>query len=211
VKREIPIVITLVAGLFMLVAFFVPHPQVRNLYEDMQNWAIVVVGCTYVLGVANLLRINLRQISRRERDWPFKLVLIAGLLVTMAVGFSEWTHYTDVDSRFQWIYTTFYSPMTATMFSLLAFFIASAAFRAFRIRSVEAMLLAIAAFILMLGRVPLGSAIHPAIPAAADWLMEIPQNAAKRGILIGAALGVMATGIRVILGLEKTYGGGDGA
>jgi hypothetical protein len=184
---------------------------VRNLYEDMQNWAIVVVGCTYVLGVANLLRINLRQISRRERDWPFKLVLIAGLLVTMAVGFSEWTHYTDVDSRFQWIYTTFYSPMTATMFSLLAFFIASAAFRAFRIRSVEAMLLAIAAFILMLGRVPLGSAIHPAIPAAADWLMEIPQNAAKRGILIGAALGVMATGIRVILGLEKTYGGGDGA
>jgi hypothetical protein len=211
VKREIPIVITLVAGLFMLVAFFVPHPQVRNLYEDMQNWAIVVVGCTYVLGVANLLRINLRQISRRERDWPFKLVLIAGLLVTMAVGFSEWTHYTDVDARFQWIYTTFYSPMTATMFSLLAFFIASAAFRAFRIRSVEAMLLAIAAFILMLGRVPLGSAIHPAIPAAADWLMEIPQNAAKRGILIGAALGVMATGIRVILGLEKTYGGGDGA
>ncbi len=210
-KREIPIVITLVAGLFMLIAFFVPHPQVRNLYEDMQNWAIVVVGCTYVLGVANLLRINLRQVSRRERDWPFKLVLIAGLLVTMAVGFSEWTHYTDVDSRFQWIYGTFYSPMTATMFSLLAFFIASAAFRAFRIRSVEAMLLAIAAFILMLGRVPLGAAIHPAIPAAADWLMEIPQNAAKRGILIGAALGVMATGIRVILGLEKTYGGGDGA
>jgi hypothetical protein len=99
--------------------------------------------------------------------------------------------------------------MTATMFSLLAFFIASAAFRAFRIRSVEALLLAIAAFILMLGRVPLGAAIHPTIPAAADWLMEIPQNAAKRGILIGAALGVMATGIRVILGLEKTYGGGD--
>ena len=210
-KREIPILITLVAGLFMLVAFFVPHPQVRNLYEDMQNWAIVVVGCTYVLGVANLLRINSRQVSRRERDWPFKLVLIAGLLITMAVGFSEGTHYTDVDARFQWIYRTFYSPMTATMFSLLAFFIASAAFRAFRIRSVEAMLLAIAAFILMLGRVPLGSLIHPAIPAAADWLMEIPQNAAKRGILIGAALGVMATGIRVILGLEKTYGGGDGA
>ena len=210
-KREIPILITLVAGLFMLVAFFVPHPQVRNLYEDMQNWAIVVVGCTYVLGVANLLRINSRQVSRRERDWPFKLVLIAGLLVTMAVGFSEGTHYTDVDARFQWIYSTFYSPMTATMFSLLAFFIASAAFRAFRIRSVEAMLLAIAAFILMLGRVPLGAKIHPVIPEAADWLMEIPQNAAKRGILIGAALGVMATGIRVILGLEKTYGGGDGA
>ncbi|HTK69308.1 MAG TPA: hypothetical protein VL857_05850 [Candidatus Eisenbacteria bacterium] len=208
-KREIPILITLVSGLFMLLAWFVPHPTVRSAYEGLQNWAIVVVGFTYVLGVANLLRINVRQVSRKERDWPYKIVLLAGILVTMAVGFSEGNHYTDVDSRFQWIYRTFYSPMTATMFSLLAFFIASAAFRAFRIRSVEALLLAIAAFILMLGRVPLGAAIHPAIPAAADWLMEIPQNAAKRGILIGAALGVMATGIRVILGLEKTYGGGE--
>ena len=208
-KREIPVLITLVAGLFMLLAWFVPHPTVKAAYEGLQNWAIVVVGFTYVLGVANLLRVNTRQVSRKERDWPYKIVLITGLLVTMAVGFSEGNHYTDVDSHFQWIYLTFYSPMTATMFSLLAFFIASAAFRAFRIRSVEALLLAIAAFILMLGRVPLGAAIHPAIPAAADWLMEIPQNAAKRGILIGAALGVMATGIRVILGLEKTYGGGD--
>jgi cytochrome bd-type quinol oxidase subunit 2 len=210
VKREVPILITLVTGVFCLIGFFVPHPWVHELYSDMQTWAIVVVGCTYVLGVANLLRINTRHIQRRERDWPFKVVLVVGMLATMTVGFSEGTGYSNVSSRFQWIYRTFYSPMAATMFALLAFFIASAAFRAFRIRSTEAMLLAIAAFILMLGRVPLGGAIHPFLPEAADWLMEIPQNAAKRGILIGAALGVMATGIRLILGLEKTYGGGEG-
>ena len=207
-KREVPIVITLVAGIFCLIGFFVPHPFVHGLYGDVQNWAIVVVGCTYVLGVANLLRINTRQVARKERDWPYKIALIGGLLVTMAVGFSEGAHYSEVGSSFQWIYRTFYSPMSATMFALLAFFIASAAFRAFRIRSFEALLLAIAAFILMLGRVPIGNVIHPLLPIWADWLMEIPQNAAKRGILIGAALGVMATGIRVILGLEKTYGGG---
>lgn len=210
-KREIPMIITLVAGLFCLIGFFVPHPIVRDLYRDVQNWAIVVVGCTYVLGVANLLRINTTNIQRKERDWPYKIVLIAALLITMAVGFSEGTGYSKVDSRFQWIYRTFYSPMSATMFALLAFFIASAAFRAFRIRSIEALLLAIAAFLLMIGRVPLGNAIHPWLPDAANWLMEIPQNAAKRGILIGAALGVMATGIRLILGLEKTYGSGEGA
>ncbi|MGH7681901.1 MAG: hypothetical protein ACRENN_07940 [Candidatus Eiseniibacteriota bacterium] len=210
-KREIPILITLVSGLFCLIGFFVPHPLVHNLYSDVQNWAIVVVGCTYVLGVANLLRVNSTQIRRRERDWLYKVVLIVGLLVTMVVGFSEGAHYADATSNFQWIYRTFYSSMAATMFALLAFFIASAAFRAFRIRSMEALLLAIAAFILMIGRVPIGNAIHPFIPAAADWLMEIPQNAAKRGILIGAALGVMATGIRLILGLEKTYGGGEGS
>ena len=211
-KREVPILITLVVGLYMLLGFFVPHPYVATWYGDLQNWAIVVVGCTYVLGVANLLRINWQKVARREQDWIFKAVLIAGLLVTMAIGFSEGPHYADDSSKFQWIYRTFYSSMAATMFALLAFFIASAAFRAFRIRSVEAMLLAIAAFILMLGRVPLGQMIdvggHPVVADAADWLMEIPQNAAKRGILIGAALGVLATGIRLILGIEKTYGGG---
>ena len=217
-KRTVPFLITMVAGLFMLLAFFVPHPDVRGLYTEMQTWAIIVVGFTYVLGVANLLRINTRHVARRERDWPFKVVLIVGLLGTMAIGFYEGIAdivdpsvlgYSETGSRFQWVYLTFYSPMAATMFALLAFFIASAAFRAFRIRSFEAMLLAIAAFILMLGRVPLGHAIHPFIPGAADWLMEIPQNAAKRGILIGAALGVIATGMRVILGMEKTYGGGE--
>jgi len=210
VKRQVPLVITLVAGIFCLIGFFVPHPAVRSWYDDIQQWVIVIVGATYVLGVANLLRVNLRQVSQRARDWPFKIVLLIGILATSIVGFSEGTHYLDPTSKFSWIYNTFYSAMSATMFSLLAFFIASAAFRAFRIRTTEALLLAIAAFILMIGRVPIGNAIHPAIPAAADWLMEVPQNAAKRGILIGAALGVMATGIRLILGMERAYGGGDG-
>lgn len=209
-KREVPILITLIAGLFCMIGFFVPHPWVRNGYEDLQNWALILVGLTYVLGVANVLRVNLRGVAQKQADWPFKLVLVVGLFVMMAIGFSEGDAYLDTSSKFSWMYRNLYSPMSATMFALLAFFIASAAFRAFRIRSPEAMLLAIAAFILMIGRVPVGNMISHYIPDAADWLMEVPQNAAKRGILIGAALGVMATGIRLILGLEKTYGSGEG-
>jgi hypothetical protein len=201
----------MVAGIFVLIGFFVPHPYVRTTYDDIQQWVIIVVAFTYVLGMANLLRINGEQIRRRARDWPYKVVLVLGLLGTMAVGFSEGTRYLNDGTRFTWIYNTFYSAMSATMFSLLAFFIASAAFRAFRVRTPEALLLAIAAFILMLGRVPIGGAIHPFLPQAADWLMEIPQNAAKRGILMGAALGVMATGFRVILGIERAYGSDGGS
>ena len=211
-KREIPLIISMASGIFVLVGFFVPHPAIRAIYDDIQQWVIIVVAFTYVLGMANLLRINVEQIQRRSNDWVYKLALVLSLLATMAVGFSEGTHYLDDGTKFSWIYNTFYSAMSATMFSLLAFFIASAAFRAFRVRTVEALLLALAAFVLMLGRVPIGNVIHPYLPVAADWLMEVPQNAAKRGILMGAALGVMATGFRVILGIERTYGseGGGG-
>jgi hypothetical protein len=106
--------------------------------------------------------------------------------------------------------------MSGTMFALLAFFIASAAFRAFRIRTVEAGMLAVAALIVMLGRVPIGDLATHGLPsflrlgAMQQWIMDFPQNASKRAILIGAALGVMATGLRVILGIERSYlGGGD--
>ncbi len=212
-KRTVPLLITMLSGLFVLVGFFVREPRVRTVYDDIQQYVIVVVAFTYVLGVANVLRTNLDEIfvhGKRTADWPHKAVLVLGLLVTVAIGFSEGRRYLDDGSHFSWIYSTFYTPMSATMFALLAFFIASAAFRAFRVRTPEALLLAIAAFILMLGRVPIGAAIHPWIPPAADWLMEIPQNAAKRGILMGAALGVIATGLRVIFGVEKAYGGGGG-
>jgi hypothetical protein len=105
--------------------------------------------------------------------------------------------------------------MSATLFSLLAFFIASAAFRAFRIRTVEAGFLAVAALLVMLGRVPIGDVLTGFLPEAIrlnpvqEWIMDVPQNAAKRAILIGAALGVMATGLRVILGIERSYLGGE--
>ena len=97
------------------------------------------------------------------------------------------------------------------MFSLLAFYIASAAFRAFRIRTFDATLLAIAALIVMVGRVPIGQVLTAGLPTElqlptwANWLLEWPQNAAKRGIAIGAGLGLMATGLRIILGIERAY------
>ncbi len=209
-KREVPLIISMVAGIFVLIGFFIPHPLIRTGYDKIQQWVIIVVAFTYVLGMANLMRLNLDQIQRRSKDWPYKVALVLGCVGTMVVGFMEGTHYLDDGTKFSWIYNNLYSAMSATMFSLLAFFIASAAFRAFRVRTVEALLLAVAAFILMLGRVPIGNMIHPLIPQAADWLMEVPQNAAKRGIIMGAALGVMATGFRIILGIERTYGSDGG-
>jgi hypothetical protein len=102
-----------------------------------------------------------------------------------------------------------YTPMSGTMFSLLAFFIASAAFRSFRVRTIEAGLLAAAAVIVMLGRVPVGAEIWDKLPAVSDWINNVPQMAAKRAILIGAALGAISTGLKVILGLERNYLGGE--
>ena len=215
-KRELPLLVTAVIGLFMILSFYVPHHIVSVPADYLQQCAVIVVAFGYVLGGANALTVNLGAIARRQPDWPYKVVLVVTLVFTVAVGLKEGRHWQDETTISMFLYNRIYSPMQGTMFALLAFFIASAAFRAFRVRTVEAGLLAAAALIVMLGRVPIGDQMTAWLPeslrlgAVQDWIMNVPQNAAKRAVLMGAALGVMATGLRVILGIERSYlGGGD--
>jgi len=57
----------------------------------------------------------------------------------------------------------------------------------------------------MIGRVPIGSALWDGMPGTTTWIMLVPNLAAKRAILIGASLGAVATGMKIILGLERNY------
>jgi len=95
--------------------------------------------------------------------------------------------------------------MQSTMFALLAFFISSAAFRAFRIRSTHAVLLGVTALVVILGSVPVGEAVWGQFPTLVAWVMNCLQTAGKRSILIGAALGAIATGMKMIVGAERGY------
>ncbi len=217
-KREVPLFITAVIGLFMILSFFVPHQLVSVPADFLQQSAVIVVAFGYVLGGTNVLRFNIEGLYRREPGWGYKLVLVIALLTMLVTGIIEGWGGKDWQGEHTvvtWMYNNIYAAMTSTMFALLAFFIASAAFRAFRIRTFDAALLAVAALIVMLGRVPVGAWAtsmlpdHVRLPAIAEWIMNIPQNAAKRAILIGAALGVMATGLRVILGIERSYLAGE--
>lgn len=110
---------------------------------------------------------------------------------------------------FVWIYDHVFDPCNSTMFALLAFFVASAAFRAFRARNAEAALLLGAAILVMLGRAPLGGALWDMFPTISQWLIDIPNNAGRRAIMMGAAIGAIATGLRVIVGLERSHLGSD--
>lgn len=91
------------------------------------------------------------------------------------------------------------------MYALLVFYIASAAFRAFRARNIEATLMLSAAILVMIGRVPIGMAVSNMFPKLANWIMCVPNSAGQRGIIIGATIGVIAVGLKTILGIERSY------
>ncbi|MCX5747789.1 MAG: hypothetical protein NT062_35435 [Proteobacteria bacterium] len=108
-----------------------------------------------------------------------------------------------------WVFDHVFGPCNATMFALLAFFVASAAFRAFRARNFEAGLLLGSAIIVLLARAPMGRAIAGWLPDLAQWILDIPSNGSRRAIMMGAAVGAIATGLRVILGIERSHLGGE--
>ncbi len=202
-KREIPILITLIFGVFMIIQFFIPHPTVNEIAGRLQGWAIIVISFSYVLGSANILRINGELVYRKAANWPYKLVLILSFFLMMIPGLIGGIREGDwANDR---LFANIYVPMASTMYASLAFFIASAAFRAFRIRTWQASVLAITAILVMLGRIPISTMIWSQFPDLVDWIMSVPNAVAQRGILIGAALGAIATGLKVILGIERSY------
>src|SRR5213078_4199686 len=124
----------------------------------VNKWLQIIGGFALVLGVTSLFQIHASKIRRKETGWGYSFVLYAGILATIAVGL--WANGKETAdgamTAFGWIYSYTMVPLQGTMFAILAFFIASAAYRSFRARSREAALLLIAAIIVMMGRVPLG-------------------------------------------------------
>ncbi len=128
--------------------------------------------------------------------------------------------YNATGTPFWWMYEYIMQPLMATVFALLAFYVASAAFRAFRVKNVEASLLLGTAFIILLGRtfagVWLTSWIDPAGPFSGFrienmtvWIMSVINTAGNRAIFIGIALGIISTSVKVLLGVDRSYLGSD--
>jgi hypothetical protein len=213
-RREIPIAICFLFGISFILEYFIPHEGVLSIFETLRQWAIIVISFAYVLGVANILRINYHVVQRKGRDWPYKIILVLSLffMVTVGIIFDELgiaLGGIGEGTIFGWMYYHAQYPLQATMFSLLAFFIASAAFRAFKIRTFQASLLAVTAILVMIGRVPVGESLWASFPDFTEWIMNVPQLAGKRAIMIGAALGAISTALKVLTGLERTYLGGE--
>ena len=206
-RRQVPLVITFVTGMLMIVAYFIPHHPFSDLRELFNKWFIVIAAFALILGVLNLIKVNAQKIQRKRPGWGYSAVLLIAFAVTTITGLF-WGM--DRDTVFDFIFRNMFVPLDATMFSLLAFFVASASYRAFRARTSEAALLLVAATLVMLGRVPLGSYIWPKFPALANWIMDFPNMAGQRAIMIGIALGTVSMSLRIILGVERSYlGGGE--
>ena len=220
-RREIPLFITFITGTALIVALFIPRAPFTDLDHQLSVWFDVIAVFAFVLGGGNLLRVHIDKITKGHKDRIYSLVTVVGFLGTLTIGLLKFGgdpglkgNYIADGTWFKFIYDAFFVPLGATMFSLLAFFVASASYRAFRAKTREATILLLAAFIILVGRTPLGyyltfwlpeplMFLH--IPNLSGWILSVPNLAGQRAIMIGIALGIIATSLKLILGIERSY------
>jgi hypothetical protein len=227
-RRTIPMLILASAGLLLIVAKFSPFTV--SWQETVLGWFNILAAVAFVLGAGNLLAVNLEQISSRRPGWAYAAITLFAFAVTLVVGMLKVgavpnAMHPDIhlagahdvpQAPFGWIYDYMLVPLTSTMFAMLAFYVASAAFRAFRAKNIEAILLLGTAFIILLSQTAAGMFLTGWIPEDSVFsflrldvmkrgITEHIQTAGMRAITIGIALGVAATSLRLIFGIDKSY------
>jgi hypothetical protein len=204
-RWQIPLLIVFIGGLFMAVQYFVPLEASERIYEYCLDWIIIVGVFAMGLGLWSLFRVTLSKIQTKAPAWQYNILTLVGLFAMILLGlFSGIEEGKPFMSLFWYIYT----PIQAAMFALLAFYVASAAYRAFRARTLVATILLLTAVVIMLRLIPLGP-VSGLNQSVANWILTVPNMAAKRAIAMGIGLGGIATALKVVLGIERSYMGKD--
>jgi lysylphosphatidylglycerol synthetase-like protein (DUF2156 family) len=207
-RRQLPIFIVFLTGLIMVLQYFSPHPFSEFLFTYANDFVIVIGILALPIGIFSLLRNTVAKVRTDPGERIYSLAMIGGFLVMVLSGLrrenteGSGTLYTNL---FQYALV----PAQATLFSMLAFYIASAAYRAFRVRTVLAGILLVTAFVVMLRLIPLPEPLSSWNSALVRWILAVPNMASKRAIIIGVALGAISYSMKILLGIERSYMGRD--
>jgi hypothetical protein len=204
-RKEIIILIGAFAGFIVLADYFLTLPTIlSDLSNDIITWGLITANFAFILGLINLSRSHIITIQKRTPGrWTYSAVLMTVLILMIGVGILLGQD----NEIYSWLFTNGLLPLDATMYSILGFFIASGAFRAFRVRNLDSGLLIGAAIAVMLTNAPVGEEIWSGFPMIGKWIMRVPVTAGMRAIIIGVGVGSLTYAIRVLIGRETRYAG----
>jgi membrane protein YdbS with pleckstrin-like domain len=198
-KKTLPFALAFVSALTIIVCVF--FDLAPALVEEMDKWFILSGAFVCCIGLVNLVTVHTRNIKRRGRDWDLSYVLLFITFGYLVLGVVTGpTH-----PLYAWIFDATAVPLGATFYSVLSFYIVSAAYRAFRAKTRDAAILLISGIIVLLGNAPIGEVIYPGFGAATKWIMDIANTAAMRAVIFGATIGSFITAIRVFFGIDRPY------
>lgn len=217
-KRLIATLITGVAGLIVLIDFTARITPVDVMARTIVEWAALLAAIALLVGLLSVAAGHVGRVVRRSPDWGYSLLLLASMLLVIiggtvlgpaptpdgGMGFVLFPQ-SLVEQPVRLMFEALYQPLAASFLALLTFFSLSAALRAVRRRTSEAaVIVLVAALALVVAALPQSQAV-PMLGESVRWAADYVALAGARGLLIGAALGAVIAGVRVLLGFDQPY------
>lgn len=201
--RVLTAVIAIAAGALILSGYF--FPALADVQTLLLNWAIILAGFAALVGIFNLIAVHTDKIRRGEKGSVYSALLVIGLVATLSFGMILRPHH----STMKIVMNGIIIPTEAALMGALTISLLYAAIRLLRRRAdMMGIIFLITAALLMLGSATLPFGDIPLIGTLLrPWVTQILALGGARGILIGVALGTLTTGLRVLFGADRPYGG----
>ena len=206
-----------VAGIYFIVEFLLRgtwasfDKKYLNEITPVFTNALMVIGFfAFGVGIVNIFKVHTHRIIRLKPNWEHSVVLLVGFFTVMTFAVLKWTGpqpppgqpHVGVGALFDTVITKIMVHMNSTIYSFLAFFVTSAALRAFRVRGLESVVMMVSAVIVLLSMAPETS--FPLLASVREWMDARINTAVFRALTFGMILGGITVAMRMWLGIERS-------
>jgi hypothetical protein len=200
--RVVATAFAIAAGVIVLLGYFFPQ-QLDSLRLLLLDWGVIIAGMAVLVGIVNLAAVQLEKFRAGQKGGIYGILLVVSLLITFGLGviFGPEHPYMRLTMN------AIIMPVEASLMAILAVTLIYASIRLLRRRVdvVSVVFLVVAVVFLML-MMPTPFGPLPGDQIILNFLGMFSGGGA-RGLLIGIALGTLLTGLRVVFGIDRPYGG----
>lgn len=200
--RVFTAVIAIAAGILILGGYF--FPALEGMQTLLLNWAIILTGVAALVGIFNLISVHADKVRRGEKGGIYSALLVVSLVATFFLGIILRPEHSVMKSLINGVII----PSEAALMGILTISLLYAAIRLLRRRvDVMSIVFLLTAVFLLFGSATLPVGDIPLFGTLARWVTQVWALGGVRGILIGVALGALTTGLRILFGADRPYGG----
>jgi hypothetical protein len=212
IKFNAPIstAIAIGVGTIVLAGYFIP--SMDSVRFILLRAGLVLAAVALLAGIVNLATVHIGKMGKESENSGYSLILLISMLVTLVVGIIDMVQtYLAGRPNFQitnWVFTNIQLPIETSLLAITTISLTYAAAGVLRKRmNLFSISFFFVVLLVLLGSFSIPPATTPFLQVIRDWILRVPALGGARGLLLGIALGTITTGIRILMGTDRPYGG----
>ena len=200
------IVLLALTAIIVLVDLFVRIPAYNSMVQTILTMGILIAAFTVAVGAVSVIVLHTRRIANRSPgQWYFSIYTLALMAMTFLL---ERLPFPQASELYSVLVTRVYGPLSQCAYGLIGFYVISCLYRSFRGRTSYVIVFLVAGILTLFSNAPIFALVDPRLQTIGYWIRDVPAVAGFRGLILGTAIGTIATGVRTILGFERSSIGG---